>query len=264
MRALFSASLLNAANLAVRFATGLLTNKLIAILLGPAGLAVYAQLQNLQAMLSGIAAAPGQSGIVRLTAAAGDDGVLVQRAWSAALRAILALCVLVVLAGVVMAAPAAERLLGQGGLVLPFLCFVLSIPAVSLSALLYSCANGKGDIKGMTIAGIFSTVASGLMGALGVWLHGLPGLIYGVALGQLVLLLVSYVLLSRREWFSWQYFVAATDMPALRQVMGLAGMTLVAVVCVPLSQLAVRHLMVGMSGWEATGHWQAISKLGDL
>lgn len=264
MRELFAASVINAAGLVVRFATGLLTNKMIALIVGPSGLAVYGQLQSLQALFSGFAMAPGQSGIIRLTAASRDDPDEVYRIWSAALKAVVWLSAALAATGMLLSPWLAEHVLSDRSLAVPLMVLMLLMPAVALTTLLTSCANGMSDIRGMTVAGIFATMAAGAILALAVWRLQLPGAIAGVAIGQLATLVVTWLLLSRREWFSWSHFRRPVDDAAIKQVLGLAGMTFVAVVCVPLSQLAVRHFMVEMSGWSMTGYWQAVTRLGDM
>lgn len=263
MRKLLGASALNATNLAVRFGVGLVTNKLIAVMLGPAGLVVNGQLQSIQAMLAGIAAAPGQSGVVRLTAAE-QDNEQVYRAWSAALRLVLVLSACVTVGGILMAPLLASHVLGQANLTVPLMLLFLTLPAVPVSVLFFSCANGRGDIAGMTIAGIVSTIAAGAVMAAGIAWWALPGLLIGIAIGQVIALIVGVWLLSRRSWFAWEYFLQSVDKAITRKVLGLAGMTFVAVICVPLSQLAVRYLMTEMHGWQEAGYWQAVNKLGEL
>ena len=51
---------------------------------------------------------------------------------------------------------------------------------------------------------------------------------------------------------------------ALRQVFSLAAMVVVAVICAPLTQIAIRYFMSDISGLVEVGYWQAISRLGDM
>ena len=64
---LLKTSTLNGFGMAIKLLFALLANKVVAVMLGPNGMAVYGQFQSLMTLINGLAAAPAQAGVIRLT-----------------------------------------------------------------------------------------------------------------------------------------------------------------------------------------------------
>ena len=261
---LLKTSTLNGFGMAIKLLFALLANKVVAVMLGPNGMAVYGQFQSLMTLINGLAAAPAQAGVIRLTAANQHDMPQVHHYWSAALRAVLISSVFFVGLGVVFAPFLAEHLLKQTDLTLPLMVFFLTLPAASLLTLFLSCANGVSEIKNYVIIGIIIALATNIAVIVGVFASGMQGILIAVGLGQLlaVLLVLSY--LRSQSWFFVGSFLGTVSPGALRQIFSLATMAFAAVMVAPLIQIAVRHLMTAMFGLTVVGYWQAVSRFGDM
>lgn len=264
MASLLKTSTLNAVGLAVRMLGGLLTNKLIAVVAGPGGIALYGQFQSLATLLIGFTAAPGQSGVVRLTAANQGDLPAVYPLWSAALRTVLLFSLVAALLGMACAPLIARDLLEQPALAWPVAIFFLCMPAATVMTLLLSCANGLSDIRAFVLAGVVTTISASLLVVVGVLMQGISGAILATGLGQIVSLLLTYACLRREPWFALEHFRLPVVRSDVRRVLGLASMTFAAAAVAPLMQLSIRHFMSGLFGWQVVGYWQAVSRLGDI
>lgn len=261
---LLKTSTLNGFGMAVKLFTALLVNKVIALLAGPNGIAVYGQFQSLMTLINGLAASPAQAGVIRLTAANQDDLDKVHLYWAAALRAVLLSSLLFVVVGVLLAPLLAEYVLKQANLVLPLTIFFLTIPAASLSILLLSCANGISAIRSYVIAGILIAIIVNMAAIVGVYVSGLGGAIIGVALGQVLALIVLLRYLQTQSWFSLRYYFGRISPVQVQEIFALAAMAFVAVMIAPLIQIVIRQIMTDMFGLTIVGYWQAVSRFGEM
>ena len=261
---LLKTSTLNGFGLVIKLLFALLANKVVAVMLGPNGIAVYGQFQSLMTLINGLAASPAQAGVIRLTAANQHDIQQVRQYWSAALRAVLISSCLFICLGVVFAPLLAEHLLKQANLTLPLIVFFLTLPAASLLTLFLSCANGMSAIKSYVIIGIIIALVTNIAAMVGVFASGMSGVLVAIGIGQLLAVLLVLFYLHSQSWFSVGYFRGAISPIALRKVFSLATMAFAAVMVAPLIQIAVRHLMSEMFGLTLVGYWQAVSRFGDM
>ncbi len=261
---LLKTSTLNGFGLVIKLLFALLANKVVAVMLGPNGIAVYGQFQSLMTLINGLAASPAQAGVIRLTAANQHDIQQVRQYWSAALRAVLISSCLFVCLGVVFAPFLSEHLLKQANLTLPLIVFFLTLPAASLLTLFLSCANGMSAIKSYVIIGIIIALVTNIAVMVGVFASGMSGVLVAIGIGQLLAVFLVLFYLHSQSWFSVGYFRGAISPIALRKVFSLATMAFAAVMVAPLIQIAVRHLMSEMFGLTLVGYWQAVSRFGDM
>ena len=77
---------LNAVSTLVHMCTGLVSVKVVASIIGPAGVAILGQLNNLNSMLQGLAAGGIRSGVTKYLAEYKDDEIKVANYISNALR----------------------------------------------------------------------------------------------------------------------------------------------------------------------------------
>lgn len=264
MKELVRTSGLVGLGLAVRFAVGLLVNKAIAVAAGPVGIAAYAQLGNLQMLGVGVAGAPGQNGVVRLTATHRNDRGELTAYWSSALVLVLFGAAVIVVAGLLAAPWIASELAGDHSLTGPIRALVLMLPFSIAGVLLMSCANGLGDVRTMTLAGIAGALVGGMAVAAGVFVAGIKGAVWGMAAGQLLAFAAACVVLGRTPWFRPHDFVASFGRRHLRTIAALSTMAVVAAAAGPTVQLFVRSHIADSVGWAAAGQWQSVAKLGEL
>lgn len=261
---LVKTSLLNGIGLAIKLVMTLLTNKVIAFFFGPTGLAIYGQFQSLLTLVVGLAAAPGQNGIVRLTAANQDNPDVLHQYWSAALKAILLLSGTLAVLGVIISSFLAKYILNQPDLAGVLIVFFVTLPASPILILLLSCANGLADIRSYVFISILITLVTGIATMIGVLAYGMSGVIFAISVAQIVSLILSSIYLKSRKWFLFSYFFYGFSKKTLDDIFSLASMAFASVFCAPLVQIAIRYDMTSLLGLQAVGYWQAVSRLGDM
>ncbi len=257
-------STLNGVGLVIKIGFMLAVNKLIALWMGANGLALYGQFQSVMTLMNGIAAAPAQAGIVRMTAANQSNIQLMHEYWSAARFWVICSSLVISMIGCISASYLAETLLQNPAVKWPLILCFFTVPCAALFTLILSCANGLFDIKRYVIINIIISIVLNISVILGVWSANLYGLIIAFAVGQIIALFCIGIYANTTNWFSWKYFFVSYSSHASKDVIYFALMALTAIVSNPIVFIIIRHMMSSIFDLNIVGYWQAVTRFGEL
>jgi polysaccharide transporter, PST family len=248
---------------AIRLAAGLLLNKVFALYVGPAGLALIGQLGNLAGIVNGVATGGVGAGVTRYVA---EHGGLrgASRQLSAALAIVATTSIIVSLAVAIAARPLASRLLGSP----EWTWIVWVLAAVSLIAALNSLIVAA--LTGMKrISAVAGIATASTVVALGVTIpltvrFGLLGALLGACLAPALQSLAALAYVGARRPLLAGLALAGPGRDALLRMARYSAMSLSAAITGPLAVLLVRdHLGTALS-WREAGYWQGIWKLSEI
>ncbi len=253
------------AQAAVRLVVGFVSIKVTAIFLGPAGIALVGQAANFLTLLQGTLGNAIQTAVTKMTAEreVADDQSHVPL-WGTAMRLAIGLALAVGALVAVLHRPLSAWLFGREdlwpvvvliGVVLPFTMFTLVLSGI-LTGLrqfrLIAFTNMGSTVLGAALF-IGLSYAFGLMG-------GLFGTILAVAAGLLVILAIvksTKAIRVSRCLAQWR--------PALLpSIFAFYPMLLVHAAAEPLTLLLVRDALIGVTGVEQAGLWQATLRLSNI
>lgn len=257
-------SVWNGFAMVIKLIASLLANKVVAVWLGPNGLALYGQFQSIMTLVNGLASSPGQAGVIRMTASHLEQPEQLALYWAAAFRAVLVSSCIMSVLGVLSSWWIANNLLLDSSLMYALICFFLCVPFAAFTTLMMSCANGMSEIKDYVIASLISALCVNFSVIVGVLGDGINGVIWAVGLAQVCVLGFTIKFFHQKEWFGVHFFLGETDKASIKKISALATMVIVAVLGAPIIQIAIRHLMSDMYGLIVVGYWQAISRIGDM
>lgn len=255
-------SALNAVAVAVRMITGLITNKLLALFVGPGGYAVIGQFQNAMSVATTFAGTATVQGVTRYTAEYEGDEARRQRVMRTAATLTLAGCAL---AGVILigaAGPLAAWLLKDRSQAPVFVALALGLPAIGLNALLLAVLNGRQDTRRYVLANICGSLAGlALTGLLAATLR-LTGALLALALSQSIAFAATLLLVRHRSWFTWSVLrVGRLDRSVLAGLGRYALMALTAATAGPIAQTVIRQHIVSRLGLDPAGMWDGVNRL---
>jgi polysaccharide transporter, PST family len=248
---------------AVRLAAGLATTKLLAVYLGPAGLALFAQFQTFTAMLNNFSNGGIQQGVVKYTAELKDDPKrLADLNRTAALLALAAPALLGIplllwrteLASWLFKEPALDFVIAVYASVLILVSIGTTLGA-QLTGLhhapRYFAAQAAFALLSLAFAAAF-TPALGLTGAL----LSIPA--------SHAALLAVYVACTRGvAGIGWSGWRPGFDRTMAKKLLGFAILLLVTALAMSGSQLYVRDLLMRAHSAESAGHWQAMQRVSE-
>lgn len=263
MPSLLGTTLLNGLATAVRLGCGLAVNKLLAVWVGPAGLAVVGQFQSLMAVAGAASGAVFGAGVTKLTAEHAADPPRQAAVWRSALMLGLAGAALCALALLALGTPIARWLLGDAALGPAVGALAAAAALLTLNTVLLSALAGLKRFK----AHVAANVAASLLGvAAAAWLlprHGLLGGLLALVLAQACAGLAAAAAFGCAQRPRWRALLGRPDPATTRSLRSYALMAATTTLAVPLSMLAIREGLTQAGGATLAGHWQAMWKLSE-
>lgn len=261
---LIRTSALNGVAVAVRMATALVLNKILALLVGPAGYAIIGQFQNVLSVVITFATGAVNTGVTKATAQYHEDTVRQIRLWRTAATVVLACSVGIAILLALFSEYLAQALLGDEDLQSVLVWTSLGLVPISLNALLLAILNGLKDVKRYIICNIAGSILSLFLTGILAWRYGLEGALIALSLNQAVIVLVTIWQVRSCDWYRPREWIGAIDKAELRGLGGFALMAATTALVGPLSQLFVRQVLIDRFGIESAGYWDAMWRISTI
>jgi len=257
-------SLFNGIAVAVKLASALVLNKVLAVYVGPAGYAIIGQFQNVVSILVSLAGGLVATGVTKGTAQHFDNETKQHQLWQTAIRFSLAASLLAGFVLVIMGGHLSERLLHRSDMKGVFFWLALALPAMVSNNLLLAIVNGKKEIGIYIAANITGSFISLLTIGLLSYYFGLYGALVAFTINPGVVLLSTAILVSRRGWFKARFLWGRMEHAATRELSGYAIMSLTTALVAPVSHILIRDHLVARLGLPEAGFWQASLKISEI
>ena len=255
---------LNALSTFVRMLAGMASVKVVAVIIGPAGIALLGQLNNFSSILLGMANGGINSGITKYVAEYKDDDSKVKAYISNALRITLVCSFVVSLILIFFCKWLSQLILLSEEYYYVFIVFGITIFLFTLNGLITSILNGYKEFKLYVRVSIFGTIAGLLYSVLLVFLWGLPGAMINVVTFQSIMLFVTLWMCRKLPWMKREYFAQKLDKPIVKKYLGYSLMTLTTLALLPTCQMLLRgYVMSELSPTDA-GIWEGMNRISSM
>lgn len=254
-------TLYSAASTSVRLLFSILSNKIMAFYLGPAGIGLLGQLASFQTIASSIASLGMSSVVVRFIA-----GPEPEREKSSYLFA--AIVITLIMSGstagfvALFASNLSMILFGSNSVQGVVILCAVSLLASPLAALILAALNATWQIGLVTIFGILSSVLSVVLLSLGVFAAGWKGALYASASCQLIIGLATLALFPalRRACNP-----KATEQTRehVRKLLSYTTMAVVSSIAAPVTVFLIRTMLIDRLSLDAAGKWQALWRISE-
>ena len=175
---LLKASLLNGIAVAVKVASSLMLNKVLAVYVGPAGYAVIGQFQNAVSVVASLAGGVVSAGVTKATAQHFDDQTRQHAVWQTAVRLSLVASIIAAATLLFMGDSLAKWLLQRTDMSNVLVWLALTLPAITFNNLLLAIVNGKKEVGIYVVVNIVGTLVSLLVTGLLAFGFDCPHFIY--------------------------------------------------------------------------------------
>ncbi|RWU17769.1 O-antigen translocase [Pseudomonas alkylphenolica] len=258
---LIRTSLLNAIAVAVKMATLLGLNKVLALYVGPSGYAAIGQLQNAVTMFTTLASGAVSTGVTKYTAEFAEHPEKQRKIWrTAGTLSLLVSGVLAVLI-IVLRIPLARWFFNDETLAPVLLWFAATLVFFSFNSLLLGVLNGKKDVARYVVANIVGSLISLVVTCALTITLGLYGALVSLAVYQSLSFVATLTICMRTEWFRLADFWGELDREALARLSKFALMAVVTACSLPVCHVFIRDYLGTTFGWEHAGYWEAMWRL---
>ena len=254
---LIKTSVLTGISTVIKLVSAFVINKVIALYIGPSGLAIVGQLQNFTSIITTFSNGAISSGIVKYTAEYQDiEEKKKIFSSSIAISLICSLIISIFLFG--FSDYLSELILKDIQYSSVFIIFGATIFLFALNMVLISILNGQKEIKKYVLVNIAGSIFSLVFTSILIMQLNLIGALYAMVLNQSVMFFVTLAFVLKSSWFKLEYFKQGLDKESLSKLSKYSLMAIVSALTVPVSHLIIREYIGENLGWDSAGYWQGI------
>jgi len=259
---LFKIASLNSFSVVLKIGIGLITSKILAIFVGPSGMALIGNLRNFLTSLESISTLGFQNGIVKYTAENEKNKIELQKIVSTVFITLIGIGLFLSCILFFTASYWNEKIFGNNSeylIVFKILAFVL--PTYGLSIFFISVINGLGRFKKVITINIIGNIVGLLTSVFLILQFKTTGALMAIVIAPTLLFFVTLYLVQKEIQF-FQFIKSDTfDFKILKNLSSYSLMTLVSSVFGPFVFLAIRNHIIQDLGIEQAGYWETMTRI---
>ena len=254
---LIKTSVLTGISTVIKLVSAFVINKVIALYIGPSGLAIVGQLQNFTSIITTFSNGAISSGIVKYTAEYQDIEEK-KKIFSSSIVISLICSLIISIFLFTFSGYLSELILKDIQYSSVFIIFGATIFLFALNMVLISILNGQKEIKKYVLVNIAGSIFSLVFTSVLIMQLNLKGALYAMVLNQSVVFFVTLAFVLKSSWFKLEYFLKGLDKESLSKLSKYSLMAIVSALTVPVSHLIIREYIGENLGWDSAGYWQGI------
>lgn len=243
---------------------GILMNKIIAIYLGPSGLALIGQFQNFIGIVASLANGSIQTGLTKYVAEYQHDKKNLYLLLKNSLLITFILSLISIIFLIAFADTIAKKVFFDQKYTYVIYFFSFSVICYSFNSYILAILNGFGKIKSFTLLNIFSTVTTFFLASFTTILYGIEGVYVSLIVSQIVILLSSLYFIRVKELYlssnlikHMHYF----DKQVIKKLLHFSSVTFLSSIIVNFSMIILRYLIGDSFSLVHAGAFEAVMKI---
>lgn len=248
----------------VKMLTGFVSVKVVASIIGPAGVALVGQLNNFATIAMSLSSGGINNGITKYISEFKNDESKVRTYLSTALRITVICSLCVGVAMIVLNRLLSRLILQTEEYWYVFLIFGFTILLYAINSMLLSVVNGFKEFKKYVKINIANNIVGLCFTLAFVLTLGLPGALVSAVTYQSVMLFITMWLIRNSAWAAWSNFKGLLNKLASKQYFKYTLMTLTTAATVPISQLLLRSYVISEISPIEAGWWEAMNRLSNM
>lgn len=262
---LFKITSLNSLSVLIKIGIGLVTSKLLAIFVGPSGMALVGNFRNFMAALEGFSTLSFSQGIVRYIGENEDDKKELEKIISTVLLSFLIIAFFLSTLIFLFSDYLCFKIFGgdlQYSIIFKVVAIVL--PWHVVSVLFISIINGLGKYRKVIFANIISNIVIVILSLVLIYKFKTLGALFSIAIVPVIFVVVTaYYLPSEIQFFKRLNF-KEYDFNVFKKLFTFSLMILPSAILSPFINLQIRNFLIANVGLEQSGFWEAISRIASI
>jgi len=248
----------------IRIISGFVVNKLVAVYVGPSGLAVIGQFQNFISIIMTFATGAINTGTTKYIAEYNDNDSKRLSILSTSFLISLICSLLFAILLIFFKHKISYYFFKSNQYSSIIFIFGFTIAFFSLNTFLLSVLNGFREIKKLTIINITSSIIGLIFTIILVVCFKLYGALLSLVTSQTIVFFVTIFFVSNCDWFQFDSFLRGFEKDSFIKLGKYSLMAITSVLTVPVSQILVRNYVADHISLDAAGFWQGIVKISDV
>ena len=247
----FKTSFWAALSSVIKMLAGIVTSKIMAIYIGPAGIALLGNFNNIVGILTTFSNGAISSGITKYISQY-ESKEEKQSIVSHALKITLACSVLLGIVVIVLKDVLSKMAFGNTEYSNVFIILGVTVVFFGLNATITGVLNGYTYIKELILTGILGSILSMFLAYFITIRFGLFGALINAIISQIFIFVINAFFVNKLKLFNRPMLYEKLDRPLLVNLLKFALMSIVSALVVPVSTLIIRrYVFDNLSGNEA-------------
>lgn len=255
---------LNAVSTLIRMLAGMISVKIVAVIIGPAGIALLGQLNNFNGILQGVSNGGINTGITKYVAEYREDDNYIRKLLSNALRITLFCSLLIGIVSILGSYSLSRMILMSDEYFYVFIIFGITITLYSLNGFLISVLNGFKSYRKYVLVNIAGTIVGLVFSVILVVCFGLPGALINAVTYQSIVFFVTLWICRKEVWLKWDNFREKLEKPIVKKYLKFSAMTLTTLALLPVSQLILRGYVISRISATDAGIWEGMNRISGM
>ncbi|HPO55884.1 MAG TPA: O-antigen translocase [Ignavibacteriaceae bacterium] len=261
---LFQTSFWNTIATLIKMATGLVSNKIIAIYLGPGGLALLGQFSNFIAIATTISSGGITAGITKYVAEYRDSKNEQEKVISTGFITIITITLATSIVIIILHNYFGQTILKSEKYDSLFLILGINLMLFSINSFIISVLNGFKEFKRIIIINITTSFVGLLIAISLVIIFGTYGALLINILSNSVICVITYIIVKRSDILVFKGILSNYDYNVLKKLSRFTIMSASSLISGIFIQLLLRTYIIGNISLEAAGYWQGVVKISDI
>ncbi len=247
---------------AINFLSGFIVVKVVAVKIGPEGIALVGQFQNTTAILTMLATAAITAGVVKYLAEFKDDPVKSRQIINTAFLIVFFSSLIISLFVMSTSGYLSEAAFKSKDFWIVYFLFGLFTMAISFNGLFSAILNGLKEIRKFTIINICSSLIGVFITVFAAYVFGLEGVLIA-STATAVIIFVINIYIFNKLGIKWRPDFKSWDKRTVKMLSAFTLMAMISGFLVPAMQILVRDRIILQFSVADAGYWQAVTKISD-
>ena len=259
---LFKATSLNGISILIKICIGFVTSKVIAIFVGPSGMALVGNLRNFLTSTEAFATLGFENGLVKYVAEHKKEEQKLQQTLSTIFISVLSICAALCLILFFFSSYFNASIFGAAfQYAFVFKALAIALPFYIGNIFLIATINGLGEYKKVIYINIIGSCIGLLVSVLLIWYWQTEGALLSIIITPSLLFLVSFLSINKEIKLLKTVHFKFYNLSFLKSLSSYSLMALVSAVFGPMVLLAIRKNIIANLGIEQAGFWEAMTRI---
>lgn len=251
-------SLLSGLSTVIKLLSGLVVNKVVAVYIGPAGIALIGQFQNFLSIITTFGNGALSSGVTKYVSEFHETDLkrrndFISASFTIAFIFSVIIGVLVFIGSSFLSEWILKTIEYSG----VFKLLGITLILISFNIILLSIINGIKKIKLFIVINIFSSLLSLIVTSLLTIFFGIFGALLSMIIVQSIVLLITFPLVKKKLDLQFKMNIHV-EKEILKKLLAFSLMAIVSVLSVSISQIAIRNHLIEKFSLAEAGYWQSV------
>ena len=257
-----NSSLFTGISTLIRVISNIVITKVIAISLGPSGMVLLGQINNLVSFVRTLSTGGVQQGIVKLVAESENNNQ--QMPINASVQISLFSSFTCGLFLIVFREQLGMYIFFTLDYNYLFFIIAAAIIPYAINIIFVSVLNGMRQLKLFVVANIISNILGLIISLLFIYFFKVEGLLIAFSINQSIAIISTLYLIRNQNWWKSIFRLVIIDKIYFKKLFSYSVMALVSASTVPVAYIIIRTLVITEIGEVQAGHWEALIRVSSV